>query len=203
MILEGRPVWFEHPREAIDAGLGLVPEDRKALGLFPQMTVRENITIAILDRIARLGFIDRRLEERTALDTARRCGIKATGTDDPILTLSGGNQQKALLARWLTAKPEVLLLDDPTRGIDVGAKADLYALLDVLRSDGLAIILTSSELPELLKMCDRILVLSEGRAVAEFPRAEATETRIMDAATGGQHGIWPPKQPNPNPEALR
>jgi ribose transport system ATP-binding protein len=184
IALEGRQVWFETPHDAIDAGLGLVPEDRKLLGLFPQMTVRENITVAVLDRTSRRGFVSRSREARLAAEATQRCGIKAAGLDDPILTLSGGNQQKALIARWLETRPKVLLLDDPTRGVDVGAKAELYLLLDRLRREGLAIVLTSSELPELLKLCDRILVLHEGSAVAEFPRADATEEKIMAAATG-------------------
>ena len=173
--------------------MALVTEDRKRLALFPDLTVGVNITIAMLRRYARLGVVDRRTDTRVASGAMERLAVKASGTHSPVEELSGGNQQKAILARWLIGEPRVLLLDDPTRGIDVGAKAELYRLLDDLRRGGLAIVMTSSELPELLVMCDRILVLCEGRQVGEFARGEATEELIMAAAAGlrGKSGAAP------------
>ena len=160
-------------------------EDRKTLGLFDQMTVAENITLATARPTWRpLGA--RRPRRRAAggprLDRAA-ARSRPTPAAAPITSLSGGNQQKCIIARWLLTEPRLLLLDEPTRGIDVGAKAEIYALIHRLADRGMAILMTSSELPELLAVCDRILVLCEGRLTAELPRAEATEERIMHAAT--------------------
>src|SRR5262249_43769334 len=126
--------------------------------------------------------------DRLAVDTVSQLSVKTAGVRAAITSLSGGNQQKAIIGRWLLTRPKVLLLDDPTRGIDVGAKAELYRLMDSLCREGLGIIVTSSELPELLTLCDRILVLCEGRQTGEFSRAEATEQRIMEAATMRRKG---------------
>jgi ribose transport system ATP-binding protein len=183
ILLEGRAVRFSHPAEARDAGIALITEDRKRLGLFPQMTVGANITLCTLGRAVRAGLVNRRLEHLLAQQVVEQLGIRTPGVDLPVTTLSGGNQQKAIIGRWLLTRPRVLLMDDPTRGIDVGAKAELYRLMDRLCRDGLGIIVTSSELPELLTLCDRILVLCEGRLTGEFARPEATEERIMEAAT--------------------
>ena len=183
IALEGRPVRFRAPAEAIAAGVALVTEDRKALGLFDRMTVAENISICQLDGMARAGLIDFGAESRAVRDSVARLAIKTAGGSAPITSLSGGNQQKCILARWLLTGPKVLLLDEPTRGIDVGAKAEIYTLMRRLAADGMAIIMTSSELPELLAVCDRIAVLCEGRLTADIPRAEATEESIMHAAT--------------------
>ncbi len=185
VYLNEREVQFGHPREAIAAGVAMVSEDRKRLGLFDHLTVGQNITLAKLGAAVRGGLLSRRREQRLADEAIRRLGIRTTGPSAPITTLSGGNQQKAIIARWLLTGPQVLLLDDPTRGVDVGAKAELYRLIDDLCTGGLSIVITSSELPELLALCDRILVLAEGRLRAEFSRAEATEQRIMEAATLG------------------
>jgi ribose transport system ATP-binding protein len=183
--LDGRPVRFRHPSQAIRAGVALVTEDRKNLGLFDRMTIGENITVAHLSGMARaLGLVRRRMEHRAVLHAIDRHRIKGAGAADPVTSLSGGNQQKCIIARWLLKTPRVLLLDEPTRGIDVGAKAEIYALIRQLAAhEGLGIIMTSSELPELLAVADRILVLCEGRLTAELSRAEATEERIMHAAT--------------------
>jgi ABC-type sugar transport system ATPase subunit len=183
ILLEGRPVSFSHPAEARAAGLALVTEDRKRLGLFDRMSVGENITLCNLEQATSAGFLRRSAEEAIAQRMVQQLGVKTAGTRAPITSLSGGNQQKAIIARWLLTDPKVLLLDDPTRGIDVGAKAEIYRLMDQLCRQGLAIIVTSSELPELLTLCDRILVLCEGRLTGQFTRAEATEQRIMEAAT--------------------
>jgi ribose transport system ATP-binding protein len=183
--LLGKHVNFRHPREARAAGIALVTEDRKRLGLFAAMNVGENISICTLQQTGRAGFINRSREWQMATGTAQRLAVKTSGLTAPITSLSGGNQQKCILGRWLQTEPRVLLLDDPTRGVDVGAKAELYRLIDGLVREGLGVIMTSSELPELLTVCDRILVLSEGRLTATFSRAEATEQKIMEAATVG------------------
>ncbi len=185
IFLDDRPVRFRHPTEARRAGIAMVTEDRKRLGIFAQMVVRENISICTLRQTGPLGLIRASRERESVRESIQRLGIKTSGTESAITSLSGGNQQKTIIGRWLLTHPKVLLLDDPTRGVDVGAKAELYRLMDQLCREGIAIILTSSELPELLTVCDRILVLAEGRLTAEFSRAEATEQKIMEAATGG------------------
>jgi ribose transport system ATP-binding protein len=181
--LEGCEVHFSHPAEARRAGIALVTEDRKRLGLFPQMTVGANITVCTLGEAATAGVVRPGRERRMAEDVVERLAVKTAGVGAAITSLSGGNQQKTIIGRWLLTRPKVLLLDDPTRGVDVGAKAELYRLMARLCREGLGILVTSSELPELLTVCDRILVLCEGRLTAEFGRAEATEQGIMEAAT--------------------
>jgi ABC-type sugar transport system ATPase subunit len=185
ILLCGREVRFRHPAEARRAGIGLVTEDRKRLGLFAAMNVGENISICTLDRAGAAGWINRRREWAMAGDVAQSLSVRMAGLAAPITSLSGGNQQKCIIGRWLLTQPQVLLLDDPTRGVDVGAKAELYRLMDQFVRRGIGIIMTSSELPELLTVCDRILVLSEGRLTASFLRSEATEHKIMEAATLG------------------
>jgi len=181
--LEGRPVRFAHPDDAIKAGVAMVTEDRKTLGLFDRMTVMENITLRRLPELTMGPLIDSRAENRAVSWAINELAIKTRGGDVPVTSLSGGNQQKCILARWLLVEPKVLLLDEPTRGIDVGAKAEIYALIRKLAAQGRAILMTSSELPELLAVCDRIIVLCEGRLTAEIPRSRATEEAIMHAAT--------------------
>jgi ABC-type sugar transport system ATPase subunit len=183
--LRGEPVRFRHPREACAARVAMVTEDRKRLGLFPDLDVAGNVSLCSLHEALRLGLVSRAAEEQLTAGPVREMGVKTPGLHAAITGLSGGNQQKCIIGRWLLTEPEVLLLDDPTRGIDVGAKAELYSLIDGLCRRGLGVILTSSELPELLTLADRILVLAEGRLTAEFSRAEATEARIMEAATAG------------------
>jgi ABC-type sugar transport system ATPase subunit len=184
--VDGRPVRLRHPALARRAGIALVPEDRKRLGIFANLDVGRNISLCILEKVSRLGWLEIGREQALARQAAQQLGVKAPILTAPITSLSGGNQQKAIVGRWLLTQPKVLLLDDPTRGIDVGAKADLYRLIDQLCRQGLGIIVTSSELPELLALCDRILVLCEGRVTGELGRAEATEQRIMDLATRRQ-----------------
>jgi ribose transport system ATP-binding protein len=197
--LLGQPVSFRHPREACQAGIALVTEDRKRLGLFAAMNVGENISICTLDQTGLAGFINRSREWQMAGATSEQLAVKSSGLSAAITSLSGGNQQKCIIGRWLQTQPQVLLLDDPTRGVDVGAKAELYRLIDGLVRDdkgsgGIGVIMTSSELPELLTVCDRILVLSEGRLTATFSRAEATEHKIMEAATLRGAGFQPAHQ---------
>ena len=184
--LDGRPVRFAHPREACAAGIAMVTEDRKRLGLFPDLDVAANVSLCSLREAVRGGLVSGRREEALVAGPIRDTGVKTPGPHAAITGLSGGNQQKCIIGRWLLTRPRVLLLDDPTRGIDVGAKAELYQLIDRLCRDGMGVLLTSSELPELLTLSDRILVLAEGRLTAEFARAEATEHRILEAATGGR-----------------
>ncbi len=170
--LNGREIHPRSPADAIKLGIALVPEDRKREGLMMQMSIVEN---AILGRTT---------TQSNELDSVfQGLALKASSREAPVSTLSGGNQQKVLLARSLLANPEVLFLDDPTRGIDVGAKQEIYAVIDKLTSEGRGVILVSSELPELLRCSDRILVMREGRVTATLHRKEATEERIMKAAT--------------------
>jgi len=185
--LDGSPVRFQHPRDACAARIAMVTEDRKRLGLFPDLDVAGNVSVCSLRDALRGGMLSRRREEELVAATIRDTGVKTPGMHAAITGLSGGNQQKCIISRWLLTNPRILLLDDPTRGIDVGAKAELYALIDRLCRDGMGVILTSSELPELLTLSDRIVVLAEGRLTAEFSRAEATEEKIVHAATGGLH----------------
>ena len=182
ITLNGREVRFRHPTEAMQAGVAMVTEDRKRLGVFGNLNVGQNITVCMLREASRLGLIRFGQENSMANSSVQQLGVRTAGIAAGITTLSGGNQQKSIIGRWLLTRPEVLLLDDPTRGIDVGAKAELYTLMDKLCRDGLGIILTSSELPELLALCDRILVLSEGHVTGELSREVATEHRIMDLA---------------------
>ena len=163
----------------------MVTEDRKTLGLFDKMTVAENITIRRLPELTfgAVPLIDPRAERRAVEWSIKELAIKTAGGDAPVTSLSGGNQQKCIIARWLLVEPRLLLLDEPTRGIDVGAKSEIYQLIRRLAAQGRAILMTSSELPELLAVADRIIVLCEGRITAEIPRAEATEEAIMHAAT--------------------
>lgn len=185
IILDGKQVGFRHPSEACDAGIALVTEDRKRLGIFPAMGVGENISVCTLGQTGPAGFVSRTRELQMAGTMVSSLAVKTASLATKITSLSGGNQQKCIIGRWLLTKPKVLLLDDPTRGVDVGAKAELYRLMDRLCREGIGIIITSSELPELLTVSDRILVLSEGRLTGEFSRAEATEHKIMEAATLG------------------
>lgn len=183
ILVEGQPVRFDHPADAMRAGLALVTEDRKRFGLFHHMSVGENITLCTLQDALRGGLISGRREQSLATESIDLLQIKTAGAEAPIGSLSGGNQQKCIIARWLRTEPKILLLDDPTRGVDVGAKAELYKIIDSLCRDGLGILVTSSELPELLTICDRILVLCEGRLTGGFGRSEFSEHAIMLAAT--------------------
>ncbi len=184
--LLGRKLSLRHPLDACREGISLVTEDRKRLGIFAAMNVGQNISLCTLDRTGALGLIDGNREWQMAGQVSQKLAVKSSGLSAAITSLSGGNQQKCIIGRWLLTEPQILLLDDPTRGVDVGAKAELYRLIDKLCRDGIGVIMTSSELPELLTVCDRILVLSEGNLTANFSRAEATEHKILEAATMGR-----------------
>jgi ABC-type sugar transport system ATPase subunit len=166
------------------AGLGLVPEDRKRQGLVLVMSALANTTLPILGRLSRWSFI-RRTAERALVGTYfERLRVRAASVDVVTAALSGGNQQKLVLAKWLAAKCQVLMLDEPTRGVDVGAKAEIHALVDDLAAKGAGVILISSELPEVLNLCTRVIVLREGRIAGELPRAAATQDALMRLMAG-------------------
>ncbi len=185
ILLEGRPMHMRHPRQAIDAGLAYVTEDRKARGLFPLLDAGANLTMAHLESYARLGLISPAKERSAAESAARDLDLRAAGLGQRASTLSGGNQQKLLLGRFLLKPLKLLILDEPTRGIDVGAKAEIYRLMHRLTARGLAILMISSELPEILGMADRVVVMHEGRSAGELSRTEASPGRVMELATGG------------------
>jgi ABC-type sugar transport system ATPase subunit len=181
--LNGRPYQPRSPRAGLNAGFALLPEDRKLQGLMLQMSVLENGTMSILERLSTAGFIRFRAELAAVSEPFRKLALKAPRLADAVNSLSGGNQQKVLLAKCLLADPSVVFLDDPARGIDVGAKQDIYRIIRDLSSVGKGVILVSSELPELLHCCHRIMVLREGRVTAFFDAAEVTQENIMTAAT--------------------
>jgi len=183
--IEGKPVRIRSVGDAIRAGMGLVSEDRKKYGLVLGMNVKSNVSMASLRDFAWRGVIDHNRETAGGLQAINTLRIKANSPETIVGTLSGGNQQKVVIGKWLTTRPKILFLDEPTRGIDVGAKYEIYNIINQLVRDGVAVVIVSSEMPELLGMCHRIMVLAEGRKTAEFPASEATQERIMKAATGG------------------
>ena len=180
----GRRLRKASPTTAMTAGIGLVPEDRRQQGLVMEMSIQQNVALASLNALRKAGIIRASAERSFASDWAVRLSVKYGRLTDPVSMLSGGNQQKVVLAKWLGRRPSILIVDEPTRGIDVGTKADVHNLLDRLAAEGIAILMISSELPEVLRMADRILVMREGRLTAEFSQAEASEEDIMAAATG-------------------
>jgi rhamnose transport system ATP-binding protein len=182
--IDGRPLKPGAPSLAMAAGLALVPEDRRAQGLVMDMSIERNINLTGFRSTARAGLMDRGAERSRAVDWAVRLQVKYARLADVVGTLSGGNQQKVVLAKWLATGPRVLIVDEPTRGIDVGTKAEVHRLLSQLAADGLAVLMISSDLPEILGMADRVLVMHEGRLTAEIPREDATEETVMAAATG-------------------
>jgi ABC-type sugar transport system ATPase subunit len=163
--------------------MALVPEDRKLQGLVLGMTVKENISIVGIDRITRRGILRRRLEKDLAMGFISELRIITPDENREVKYLSGGNQQKVVLAKWLAVNSDVLIFDEPTRGVDVGAKAEIYRLLSGLVAEGKGVIMISSELPEILGMCDRILVMHDGKITGELQRSEATQERILEYAT--------------------
>ncbi|MET7289925.1 sugar ABC transporter ATP-binding protein [Streptomyces sp. NPDC005573] len=172
------------PSAAMAAGLALVPEDRRAQGLVMGMSIERNIGLTGLRGTVRAGIVDRGAERRRAADWAVRLQVKHARIADAVSTLSGGNQQKVVLAKWLATRPRVLIVDEPTRGIDIGTKAEVHRLLSALAAEGVAVLMISSDLPEILAMADRVLVMHEGRLTADLPRTDATEESVLAAATG-------------------
>ncbi|MEV7091163.1 sugar ABC transporter ATP-binding protein [Streptomyces sp. NPDC093085] len=184
VLAGGRSLPPGSPTAAMAAGLALVPEDRRQRGLVMDLSIERNIGLTGLGRLGRGGLVRTVLERGRAADWALRLQLKYNRLADPVGVLSGGNQQKVVLAKWLATEPAVLIVDEPTRGIDVGTKAEVHRLLSALAADGLAVLMISSDLPEVLGMADRVLVMREGRLTAEIPRAEADEETVMAAATG-------------------
>jgi ribose transport system ATP-binding protein len=182
--IDGKQVNINSPVEAVAAGLGFVPEDRGLQGLVLKLPVLENIVLPTLDNHSRVGWLDQRALYTTAQDYVGKLNIRTPHLRQKAMFLSGGNQQKVVLAKWLALHPQVLILDEPTRGIDVGAKAEVHALMSQLAQAGMGIIMISSELPEILGMSDRILVMHEGRVAAILDRSEATQEKIMAYASG-------------------
>ncbi|WP_433208405.1 sugar ABC transporter ATP-binding protein [Dactylosporangium sp. CS-047395] len=184
VLVDGRPLRRADTSAAIAAGLALVPEDRRQQGLIMDLSVERNATLPRRWSLASLGLLSGGAERRSARDWADRLQVKARRLGDPVSTLSGGNQQKVVLAKWLATEPRVLIVDEPTRGIDVGTKAEVHRLLSRLAGEGVAVLMVSSELPEVLGMADRVLVMHEGRLAADIPRTRADEESVMLAATG-------------------
>ena len=189
VLVDGRPLPPASPTSAMAAGVGYVPEDRRAQGLVMDLSIARNVSLASLGRLRRGPFISAGGERQLAADWAARLRLKLARYSDPAWSLSGGNQQKLVLAKWLARSPSVLIVDEPTRGIDVATKAEVHRLLSDLAGQGVAVLMISSELPEVLGMADRVLVMHEGRLRAELPRDQATEERVMFAATGSAGGV--------------
>jgi rhamnose transport system ATP-binding protein len=183
VTLLGRPVPAHRPRSSIRAGMAFVPEDRRAQGLVTESSVARNLTGIIRSGLTRAGLLTSRAESAAAAPWARRLEVKTGALDMRAATMSGGNQQKVVIAKWLASQPRLLIIDEPTRGIDVGTKAEVHRLLSELAGQGMAILMISSELPEVLGMADRVLVVREGEITADLDRAEATPEAVITAAT--------------------
>ncbi len=184
MFLDGKPIRPRSPRQGIDLGIGLLTEDRKSQGLVLCMRVRENTTLSRLGKLVRWGFVDSVTERKEVQTFVSNLAIKTPSTEERVRNLSGGTQQKVVLSKWIFTQSRVLIFDEPTRGIDVGAKAEIYQLMLQLVGQGIAILMISSELPEVLRLCDRILVMHAGRIAGELAREEADQEKIMALAMG-------------------
>jgi inositol transport system ATP-binding protein len=189
LVFDGVPVTIRSPQQAIAAGIAFLTEDRRDSGLFLQLSVGENMQITALRRHCALGFVRQHQVDARCADMCRSLKVKTPSLDEVVENLSGGNQHKVLLARWLLNKPKILILDEPTRGVDVGAKAEIHALVTQLAKDGVAIVMISSELPEVIGMSDRVLVMHEGTVAGILPRALATQEAIMTLASGEAQGV--------------
>ncbi|TXC90991.1 sugar ABC transporter ATP-binding protein [Metabacillus litoralis] len=185
IIIDGQEVKIKNPYDAIKNGLGFITEDRKSEGLVLDLSVRENFSLTNLGRISKNQIISTKQEEDFVDDLIKKLHVKTASRELQVSSLSGGNQQKIVIGKWLGIKPKILILDEPTRGVDVGAKKEIYQLINQLTEEGVSIIMVSSELPEILGMSDRVLVIHEGKVSATIPIAEATQEKIMQAATGG------------------
>ncbi len=183
VLVDGTPLRAGSPQQAVKAGLGLLTEDRKELGILAGLSIRENVTIADLSEVSRLSVISQRQEISLVQQLVPRLRLKYHSTEQTISSLSGGNQQKVLLSRWLATKAKVLLLDEPTKGVDVGAKADIYTIIGDLAAHGLGIVVVSSYLPELLGICDRVVVLHDLGVTGELPIEDATEEGVLRLAS--------------------
>jgi ABC-type sugar transport system ATPase subunit len=185
--IAGEDVKLHSAKQAIKLGLGFVPEDRKLQGLFLNMAVRENITVSSTSLVSNFGFLSSVKANTVASEQVDKLDIRTPGLRQRVRNLSGGNQQKVVIARWLTLKPRVLILDEPTRGVDVGAKAEIHGLMRQLAQEGIAVLMISSDLPEVIGVSDRIIVMHEGRITGRYHRDDASQDIIMHAATGGDN----------------
>jgi len=188
ILLGGVPVSFASPSAAMHAGIAYLPEDRHQEGLVQDFTIAQNVTLPILPRLFPRLLTRISAERKVAHEFTGQLSVRMTGVDQLVGSLSGGNQQKVVLAKWLASRPRILILDEPTRGIDIGAKVEVHRIISELAASGLGIVLISSDLPEVLAMSDRILVFHEGKITAEIPRSQATQERVMFAATGSATG---------------
>ena len=184
MLLEGKPLEIRSPKDAISNGIYLVSEDRRRTGLVLEMPLRENVTLPSLNGYATAGLIDRVAERKVAAEMCGKLNIKAPSIEAKVANLSGGNQQKVVLAKWLSLNPKILIFDEPTRGIDVGAKAEIYQLMRQLAESGVAIIMISSDMEEVLGESDRVAVMHEGAITGILQREECTEEAVMRLAVG-------------------
>lgn len=182
---DGRPIKIDNPKKAKEIGIGYVTEDRKSEGLIVDFTVEENVSMTNFSSISKNGLISKKKERSLYDQMVKRLGIRTSGPEQSAKSLSGGNQQKVVIAKWLGIEPELLILDEPTRGVDVGAKKEIYSIINELAERGVAILMISSELPEVIGMADRVLVMHEGKVTADLPKNEMTQERIMHYATGG------------------
>ncbi len=187
ILIDGQPVRVRSPRGAIRLGIGLVPEDRKLQALVLSLAIRENLGLSILDRLSRFGIVRLGAERALARAMVDALRVRTPSIEQKVLNLSGGNQQKVVIAKWLALHPKILIMDEPTRGIDIGAKAEVHGLMHKLAADGVAILMISSELPEIVGMSDRVLVMRQGRIAGELARRDATQEAIMALATGVSH----------------
>ncbi len=186
VLIEGKKVHIKKPKDAIDMGIGLCPEDRKDEGLILHRSISDNIMVPILKKVSRRGVLNRKEEKRVASEAVKRYNIKTHSTDKVVIQLSGGNQQKVILGRWLSADTKILILDEPTKGIDVGSKTEIYQMVCDLAKKGIGIIFISSELGEVLNVSDNIIVMSQGRITGELPRSEVTEANVLALAMANQ-----------------
>ena len=173
---------IRRPLDAIRLGIGFITEERKLNGLISVLSIRENMSVASLNKLSKHGFVDRKLEQEETKKQFEQLRIKAPSTETKVFQLSGGNQQKVILGKWLVSEPDILFIDEPTKGIDVGTKADFYHIMNELTKKGVSIIMVSSDMPELISMSDRCLVISGGRITAELTGDRITETNVMKAA---------------------
>ncbi|MCC7447810.1 MAG: sugar ABC transporter ATP-binding protein [Anaerolineae bacterium] len=194
ILIDGKPVHIKNPEQAMKLGIAYVPEDRGTQGLVKQMKIRENVSLAILRSLVQGPFLNRRTEKTLADQMIDQLRIRAYSSEQVVNKLSGGNQQKVVVSKWLVSKPRLLIMDEPTRGVDVGAKAEIHRLISELAQQGLGILMISSELPEILGMSDRVLVMRGGKVVAEFSRNEATQEAVATAMMSDPtHGMSEPK----------
>jgi ribose transport system ATP-binding protein len=188
IVVDGRAVTLATPRAAIDAGVLLAPEDRRLHGLILSDSVARNVSLPNLASVARFGWVDSRQESALADRAVEQLRIKTPSIDQPVGLLSGGNQQKVVFGKWQARGPKVLILDEPTRGVDVGARSEIYGVMESLAREGVAILMISSDMEEVLAMSDRVVVMHDGRIAGELSRDALSEEAIMQRATGRGHG---------------